>query len=273
MDNDLLFRDGIHPMVRACELVGERWASAVCPVYVNPEKRSVTAQGLGTMFVGAIDGKLYLVTADHVIAASQSYEFRVLHLQGRAVDTVHMNFQGSQSCDIAVHEMNAFTSPTLVGGLYKHIPIAEDLSGWTETGIFSLLGYPSTKNVLKARFGSTNRHAFNIIATRISNPSRRTQIENAFALEYSPRNATDGAGAKINPPDLHGMSGGPCIELMLKQNPDGWSLRAKLKGVITEYHPQDRQIIVSPISNAISSRLFEGPPHDLPDGLRGAGDP
>lgn len=239
--------------------MGERWASAVCPVYVNPEKRSVTAQGIGTMFVGAIDRKLYLITADHVIAASQSYKFRVLHLQGRALDTAHMDFRGSRSCDIAVQEMNASTSPSLIGGVYKHIPVSEDCPGWVPTGIFSLLGYPSTQNVLKARFGSTNRRVFNVIATRTAQPSKRTQIENAFALEYSPRSATDGSGAKTNPPDLHGMSGGPCIEIMSKQTSDGLSLRAKLKGVITEFHAQDRQIIVSPISNAITGRLFEEP--------------
>lgn len=134
-----------------------RWASAVAPVYVEPDKRSVTANGVGTMFLGSIGDRILLVTAHHVIERSKALAYRVVNIQGTAINTLQLDFAGDPVADIAVVELHAGKVPALADTRLKNIPLFEDVSNWTPTGIFSLVGYPASKNVLKARFGNDLR--------------------------------------------------------------------------------------------------------------------
>jgi hypothetical protein len=175
-------------------MIGERWSSATCPVYVESDKRNVTANGVGTMFVGSSNGRLFLVTAHHVLDDTKSKPFRIANVQGVVVDTARMVFHQDTVADVALIELNATTVPMLTGRTLKHVPLVEEVAEWTPTGIFSLVGYPASRNVLKARFGSTNRHVYNLIATKVLAPSKCSTIPGALALEYSPREATTGNG-------------------------------------------------------------------------------
>jgi hypothetical protein len=140
MSGEVSFLEDEQAVLRACEMVGERWASAVAPVYVEPDKRSVTAHGVGTMFLGSAGDRIFLITAHHVIERSKALSYRVVNIQGTAINTIELDFVGDPVSDIAVVELDSGKVPALAGTRLENIPISEDISEWTPTGIFSLVG-------------------------------------------------------------------------------------------------------------------------------------
>jgi len=237
-------------IIALCNAIAQDWARCVCPVYVDSDRRFVTAQGIGTMFPCAAVDTLYLMTASHVIRDSMNCDVRIVSMQGHGITIANMLFQCVDLPDIAVAEFSADEAAKRGMIWTDVIPLDADWSGWVGTGIFYLLGFPASKNELKGQFGRVRQECL----VYQSNPvpaTRRTQIPDALALFYAPKKATDPHGKRVTPPDMHGMSGGPCLEIMMRKRADGLELKARLHGIIVEYFPQDQQIIVSPLTNFI----------------------
>ncbi|WP_152980771.1 hypothetical protein [Stenotrophomonas ginsengisoli] len=237
----------------AFESVGERWVDTVCPVFVDSNKSFVTAAGLGTSFIASVRDDLFLITAHHVIEDSKKYSVRVINLQGKAYDTGGLEFFGDSKNDIVYSPLQKAELNKLGLLGVKHYPLARGWHGWMPTETFSLLGYPGTKNELKLRFGKTDRHCFNLLATTLKNGQCDTEVEDPILLGYSPKKAVDIKGTKINPPDLFGMSGGPCFQIMVKETDQGLSIAPRLVGVSVEWHQDRNIVVVSPIKHIFDS--------------------
>lgn len=254
MDASLEMQMKMDETTKALESLGERWADIVCPIFVDSSKKLVTAQGIGTCFVASNRDALYLITAHHVIRDSRKHSVRVTNLRGIAYDTSHLDFSGDEKNDIVYAQLDKGELSQLGVASLKHYSLSSVWEGWRRTTTYFLLGYPASKNELKLTFGKTDRHCLNLFATSAQRRRCKTAVEDPIFLSYSPKRVTDRLGTNIRPPNLFGMSGGPCFQVMAKETELGVTFAPRLVGVIVEWYPENHTIIASPIEHVYGYR-------------------
>ncbi len=237
--------------MKEIEAMAGRWAEIACPIFGDSSKKYVSAQGFGTGFVASVGDDIYFFTAFHVVDDFRKYKHRVANVGGKSLDLDSLTFHGDKATDIAFAKMEK--NDLLELGLLKikHCDLARDWSRWAELGTFVAIGYPASRNELKLQFGSTNRNCLNIFAKQSNKALKKSDLPSYIGLQYDPKTTLDSDGAHLQPPELKGMSGGPCFELVATPSGDSVKLSLRLCGVVSEFHAREKVIAVTPIETVL----------------------
>jgi hypothetical protein len=238
------------------ELV-QRWGDVVVPIFVNDARSDQVADGIGSGFLTIQGSRLFLVTAAHVIAAVQKARVAVANIQGKAVFLNGMKFSFISDYDIAAVEL---TEPWMLRHgceRLKAIPAPGSEQSWRRTGAFVLAGYPASKNRLDLRYGKTNRSMRAITVEAAANVAS-TKIADGRAYVYDHENVIDSELRALGPQaGLHGMSGGPCMELIATSTEDArYRFGFACTGVLCEWHKDRRLVVTTPPEAIVAVCLF-----------------
>jgi hypothetical protein len=250
LDNDVLLCD--------LEKSAENWAEAVVPIFRESPKRYVSAAGFGSGVICSVGNDTYFATCDHVVKEFERAEVVQANIGGRAFAVSKLRHKRDAVSDVAIASISDRDLAESGVEKVKRVPLDRDWLGWEGTGNFVAMGYPGAQNELKLKFNSTVRNCFAIFAKATSRKSSLTQLDRYFALEYSPRSVRRGDGRHFNPPDLDGMSGGPCFEIMKRWAMDRMSYSFRLAGLVCEFRRREPLILVSDVStvlDCLSSKL------------------
>ncbi|WP_377161076.1 hypothetical protein ACFJIX_14185 [Roseateles sp. UC29_93] len=248
------FRQAVH------DLAG-LWGHIAFPIIV-PKHQPGAAESIGTGFVAEVKGQIVLVSSLHVMHQLQASKAHIAVIRGKSLHLSGLSARQSRVQDVAVimtpPDWQAAHLPERVNVAQVGLRRPDMLS----TGVFLCMGYPVTKNTLQAFHGKTQRH-LHCLSLREAPPGRVvTTIPNALVLDYDPKKTltTDGQPAG-SPVRLHGMSGGPCFEVLLGQEVDGRPrLSLSIVGVINEWHPKNgRAIVVSRLSEVMPGAYEDTP--------------
>ncbi|UHQ19021.1 serine protease [Lysobacter sp. KIS68-7] len=237
MDDGLAF-------LREIEAKAEVLADVVAPIFGDSPKTYVHAAGFGSGFIASRGTTFFFITADHVVDDFSKFKVAVANIAGRSFDLSLLRFSRNESRDCAVatlpHQLLAPTD-------FKHYELDWDWSNWTSTGVFVAIGYPSTRNELKPGFGKADRNEVRVFATPSNERPRKTKLIDYFALSYDPENIKRSDGSPVELPDLHGMSGGPCLEIMRSPTAE---YSFKFAGVVSEFHPAEKALLIAIVDAA-----------------------
>lgn len=229
----------------------EKWASVVAPIFVNSVKSALAADGLGSSFLVTTGQNLYLVTALHVVQDANRFRHQIANIGGKAVDLGGLPFRISTAHDVAVVHL---TDQWLVQvGLdevkLEALPVKVD-GEWEATGIFVLLGYPASKNRLDGRFDQLTRRMLSITTESAKGTPIATPVQGPIFFSYDHTKIINSELAKLGPqPALQGMSGGPALHLLARQNPDGeYNFTFSCEGVLCEWHKSQKIVVAAPFS-------------------------
>lgn len=232
--------------------VVDRWSIIVVPFYSSSTKSNANADGFGSGFVVRYRNKLFLATASHVVDDAMKNEVNIIVINGHSILLENIIAMRDEQNDIAAFPLdnllrkNGFRS---VSGLDIDVaPKGEPL------GLNLLLGYPGTKNRLNSKFKKTNRHLQSITAKKIDHEvSLKTEISNCIQFEYNTKKLIDSKLNKIpNSPYLHGMSGGPALEMRQELTSEHeLKTHIRLVGVLVEWHQQQKVIVATEASSLI----------------------
>lgn len=229
-----------------------KWADIVVPIFVDSEKSDKAANGLGSAYLCSHGEHFFLVTALHVITDANKSNLQVANINGKGVDIGGLRFHVLETHDLAVAELEPEWFHEKGVTKIKAARLRNDLSGWQRTGIFVAIGYPETKNRLDMRYEKLDRYCLSITVSIQKHSTVSTSIQDAIHLSYDPKTVINSYGEKLGPqPDLYGMSGGPCLEL-LRSTDTKPTYSLDPIGVLTEWHKKDRTIIAAPLSACFS---------------------
>ena len=234
-------------MINEIDKAIEKWSDIVVPIFVSSEKSDQAANGLGSAFLCEEGNCKFLVTALHVVTEANKSKLQVANINGKGVDIGGLPFRVMKNHDVAVVELSDewFQSKEIKS--VKTAPLGRDLSAWTKTGLYFAIGYPGTKNRLDMRYGKIDRYCQSISVTALDAYSFKTPIQDAMCFSYDHKKVFDSTGKLLGPqPDLNGMSGGPCLELLSSMSlPKKHSFHPV--GVLTEWHKKERVIVAAPL--------------------------
>ncbi|WP_298853078.1 hypothetical protein [uncultured Aquimonas sp.] len=240
-------------MLKDIEEAAERWAEITCPIFGESSKRFVSAEGFGTGFLTSIKTEMYFFTAYHVLEDFKRYSVRIANIGGKAFDLDSLEFQGDKKLDIGFARVDAQQLRHLGLSSVKHCPLARDWSEWCPLEVFVAMGYPATRNELKLKFNSTDRHCLNIFASKTTTQAPKSALAKYLGIAYDPKKVTLSDGTFLKPPELKGISGGPCFQLMRRYVKESVAYSFRLRSVISELHPTQKIITTSPIEALIGT--------------------
>lgn len=242
------------------ELVDElvhRWSSLVTPIFGNG-KRPGEMEGVGSGFVLSHMGKFYLVTARHVVETLKNqYEHQVVNIFGKGLHLGGRGFKTDESFDIAITDLSYSELKSLGFEKIQSFPLMTD-SSWMPTGVFVVMGYPASKNILNVKYGKIDRklHSFTVgLCTTANVP---TNIVNAIVFDYDRNGMLYSNQSLAAPPALRGMSGGPALQVVVNNNGTTPRVGLSLYGVLCEWHEKRCAIVAAP-SAAIAELISWSP--------------
>lgn len=228
------------------------WGPVVVPIYGNVKRSGNDLDAVGSAFLVSTGLRLYLVTALHVLHDIQKKfgPYVVANISGKGVSLAGVAFEISNHYDVAVAHLSDewLAAAGLESGTLKAFPMRTNLN-WSPTGLFLLLGYPATKNLIKGLYGKTNRHLYSISTSQVDGKSVSTQVENPLIFDYDHENVVNSEQKKLGPqPNLRGMSGGPALQL-LADPADSRRFSVSCEGVLSEWPWRDRAVVASSMAN------------------------
>ncbi|WFC42279.1 serine protease [Pseudoxanthomonas sp. SE1] len=231
------------------ELVGRvesaaiEWAGTLAPFFGNSIRSFVDAEGFGTGFVAKHQGEFFLITADHVVDDIDRYEACVANVLGRSLDVKALRFKRDASRDIAFARLTEDYLARSEIDSVRYFDLGRSWTAWQGTGIYVVSGYPASQNQLKLKFGKTDRHGLNIFCSA-SSAKPKSALTSYLAFSYDRKKLKNAQGCSFNSPKLNGISGGPCMELMVDTRR---TLSFRLVGLVSEFHAKEAVILVSPL--------------------------
>ena len=234
-------------LLKDLELKAEAWADVVAPIFGDSNKRFVAAEGFGTGFLTLVENRIYFVTADHVVAEFGNYGACVANISGKSFDIGLLSFCRDGHRDFSSAKVPDEELAKLDLNTIKYCDLDRDWSGWRQTGVYVVMGYPASKNELKPKFGRADRNGLNIFCVA-SSATPRTMLPDYLALAYDPKRLRTSQGDTFNSPKLNGISGGPCFEIMSSQSELEVIYSFKMVGLVSEFHPGETAILVVPVT-------------------------
>lgn len=238
-------------LMKIVDEIVDKWVSIVIPIFVESKKKPITAKAadvLGSAYLCSNGETFFLVTALHVVKDANEFQVQVTNINGTAIDIGGLKFQAHDKHDIAVTELKPEWFDKKEVEKVKAAPVGRDLSKWERTGIFIAMGYPATKNELDVRYGKVDRYCHSISLGLLKNCKIKTEVEDAIFLSYDHKNIIHSSGKKqSSQPDLYGMSGGPCLELLSRYEDFETKFSLEPVGVLVEWHKKSRVIVVAPL--------------------------
>lgn len=253
-----MHRPTTQEMFEVIEQAIAAWSDIVVPIFVDSEKTNQAANGLGSAYLCAEGDRKFLVTALHVVTDANKSKLQVANINGKGVDLGGLPFHVMESHDVAVAELREEWIQSKGITSIKAAPVGRNLFGWRRTGIYVAIGYPGTKNRLDMRYGKVDRYCHSISLKALNPCSINTPIQDALCFSYDHKKVINSAGEQLGPqPDLYGMSGGPCLELLSSEGPHP-TYSFDPVGVLTEWHQKERAIVAAPLSAFFSRLSNEG---------------
>ncbi len=199
---------------------------------------------IGSGFIVSYLSNKYLVTALHVIDKLKAYTAKCISINNT---NVVFNMEGLSDIDndIVVFKLtDKWFADNNIDNTFIFNMDDIDFSG--ERLLYFLLGYPSSKNKIYgiAPNSTRDRIVLSITAFKYEDDiCKITNIKSPIPFLYDHDKILDSKLQQYtNPPDLHGMSGGPAIELIHTQDE---GLQVRLIGIITEWYKNERIVIAT----------------------------
>ncbi len=203
--------------------VAAPWADTVIlffsvPHPENPDKIS----GFGSGFVAQFGGRLYLVTALHVIEASLELQRSGvdlgLILLKRKIPLISKYYRPwiiSRHDDLAASPLRPHEIQSWGVKKTSEIPVMEHFSRLGETGVYSVLGHPASQNKLHGKFDNFERKiAIYAACERVTDIPFSTKLRSPIGFKLKKKYVPNSEGQIITAPDTDGISGGPVFELL-----------------------------------------------------------
>lgn len=228
----------------------------VWPLYAVGKRKGYDAHGVGTAFLVRRDGIHFLVTAAHVLdelnAAAQGLGANsggvMTNVEGVSAPLVQVYFKPDRANDIAATVLPPTWFQANKIGDVSAIDLPDDRPTFSPAGRSLIAGYPGTKNRISIQFGKRDRHLLSVSADPVDVTGvRNIEIAQPIAFEYDPKDVVDRSLGKLQtPPNLDGMSGGPVLDVVVREhvgNAREYAMR--LAGVFVEWHRSQRRIIAA----------------------------
>lgn len=222
----------------------DQWAAAAVPIFSKSQKRFVDAAGLGSGVVCSLGEELFFVTCEHVQRDFAEYEIVQANIGGRAFKVGSLFYKTDPLTDVAIARVSREALASVGIAAVTTVPLDQDWSEWKATGNFVAMGYPGTQNELKLAFNSTKLRAFAVFAKGTSARSRETKLAQYFALGYTRKSIRRSDGTYYGPPELAGMSGGPCFEIMKRASAEGHAYSFRFAGLVCEFRRQEPWLLI-----------------------------
>ena len=222
----------------------EKWGDILVPIYTEKEFHNDSIFLLGTGFLVSFEGVIYLVTALHVLD-EQEGKTLIIRIGDKGAVLSKMEFLVSREHDIAISKLNKSWADEHGIGKVKAIPIDDKKADYSPLGRYFLIGFPGKKNILHLRHGNRN---WNIQGTsfirKIDKPQSKSHVDDPIAFEFDKKNAIYTDGKKANPPNFNGNSGGPILELVVKNDSLNHEIiGCKLSGIFTGWHKVEKEAV------------------------------
>lgn len=233
----------------------EKWGEVVIPFigHLRSSPRGVSrAEAFGSGFFVTYENLYVLVTAAHVIKKAHAYKHLALNICGKAVIIENKSFLVDEDSDLCIAFFFDFE---LAASGVERIKTADLFSEELGTAVnerYVGMGYPSSVNKLDSGYGKTKRTclAFSVFRApdEVLPPTR---ISTPLIFLYNEEEMIPGMNRpeKSNPPDLHGVSGGPLFRVYCRDthNDDGSNYRVGLRlvGVLVERHLDHNCLVVT----------------------------
>lgn len=230
--------------------IASHWESIVIPIF-GKSKHPSGATTIGSGFIATINNHFLLITAAHVAKTIQESNIITINIKGCAVNLTGLPIIKNALQDIALIPLSPKWMEQNKLKTIKSVAINAPNTDWKRTGIYIAMGYPSSRNMLDSRYKKFNRYCHSISLAEINSCDLNTSIQNPLLLQYDHENIFNNKGEKLGAQiDLHGMSGGPCMEILKWKNLDG-TIKYTLDptAVLAEWHKNKKIIIASKIKD------------------------
>lgn len=223
-----------------------RFSQTLVPLYISKEHHRRVAQPVGTAFVAGFGGLPFLTTAVHVLRSVGSGAPLVARVAEQSILLNGTGFHVDEENDVAATRLNSeFAVKTGLGAKTFSSISVDEPSPCTPLGVFVMLGFPASQNVISPSTGKTSTKLVGFsFFEEVLQPKSESKLPNPLVLRYRPKHSLNSAGKPINAPGLEGTSGGPVVELAL--NPPGSRSKFKpvFRGVLSEYHKVSSEVFV-----------------------------
>jgi hypothetical protein len=187
-----------------------------------------------------------LVTALHVVEQVMLADACVVNICGTGVILEHIAFFPDEDNDLAFAPLDGIL---MRHGVTRIVAIELDAQedGSEEVGYHLLMGYPASKNKLDLKFNEIERRLHSLTAKSVSPPQRLvTTIKEPRFFGYDPKSQVDSQIRPVQPPGLHGMSGGPALELRASRHiGNEYRFHIRLSGVLVEWRQQEKVVVAA----------------------------
>jgi hypothetical protein len=229
--------------------VVQRWGRIVVPFFRNYSKSKTAAHGFGSGFLARFNGKHWLVTALHVLEEALRADACVFNLLGRGIVLEHMAFFPDKPNDLVFAPLEGI----LMQQGFPAVPAIDldaDNEGTDEFDYHLLMGYPASQNRLDTKFDELDRRLLSITAEKaVDALTVGSGITDAVLFTYDPKHLVDTTFDRAQPPGLHGMSGGPALELRMTRFPGNeYRFYVRLAGVLAEWKKSQRIVVAASAS-------------------------
>lgn len=227
--------------------IARRWGRVVVPFFTNHPKRKAAARGFGSGFIASYRGVPFLVTAKHVIEQALEEDCCVINVDGRGIILENLPFHIDRGNDLAFTPMDRIFNEAGLATV-QTIDLERGDDGSEAWGYHLLLGYPGTKNKLEREWGKVNRQLLSLtLEPAHTEKEVNSDIEDPILFDFHPKQQVDSFFNRVQqPPDLHGMSGGPTFELrMIIPFKGQLNFHMRLSGVLVEQHPRQGVIVAA----------------------------
>jgi hypothetical protein len=208
--------------------VRDSFKDIVVPLYVADNKINGKFNCFGSGFIISRKGRQFIVTAAHVVKEIKKMNEPIQLLtivNGTQLDISWGCFIINDVSDLAVMPINRVVD-------MRAINVDANEFSVEETGV--AYGFPATINKL-GRFNKSS-----IIMVISTCMERQTGEENYY--HYDRKKMLNNLGEKKgNSPDLHGMSGGPLLNIHCNND---LGVTFSLAGIITRQEPQNKLLVV-----------------------------
>lgn len=225
------------------------WHEIVVPVYTDSNKRGEDLELAGSAFVVQYKGRLFLVTAKHVVDYANKKDYVIAVINGVSVFLNGRGYKKSDADDLVVFPIDKFHAPQELKKV-KGIRVFDGNSVGVESPIRIMIGFPSSVNGICRKYGKFERKVrARSFVPSFSEKPLATKIKNFVRYSYDHEDYVNSLGEKVNPTELYGCSGGPVLSVYIRSVNGGGGVDygVELSSIAAEWHFDDREVVgISP---------------------------
>lgn len=209
----------------------------------NSNDHGRTLYSIGSGFIVGYSGNCYLVTALHVFEESKKYDVACLSICGNSTAFASLVGIMDDNNDLIIFSLPQewlMDNNVETQYVFNLNALNNCCTGFNS---FMLLGFPGGQNKIYGKVPEAPRdHKILCITAEMTEEIiTSSEIESHIAFKYDAKRILN---SELKPygitPDLHGMSGGPAVELVVTSEK---GLDIRLAGVLARWHRSEQRII------------------------------